>query len=171
MKKNLLISVGVALILLGGFMVWKNNGPTVPPFVIGVAEGEQVTEWSFQGAYTGNAELEAKADADIQRLTGLLGSKEQEDYTLYVSIANQYGLKGDGKNELLYLEKALALNSTTTGLAWHNAGQLFKKLGAYNTARVAFENAATVQPITQYQQVLEDFLKEFPQDTTGQLSQ
>ena len=121
--------------------------------------------WDFKGAYTGNLELEAKAETEIQRLTGLIGSGEYPDYTVYVSIANQYGLLGDGENELKYLEHALALDATTTGLAWNNAGALFARLGAKATARMCYERAAAAQPTGQYLQALADFLKkQYPED-------
>ena len=129
----------------------------VVPSSIELSGGDVVTSWDFTGAYTGNSELEAKADADITRLTGLLGSGQYSDYILYVSIANQYDLKGDGKNELAYLRKALA-EDPATGLAWNNIGQLFERLGAYNTARVALERAVLVQPIEQYKRALADFM-------------
>lgn len=169
MKKWIGIIIVLALVI-AGFAVLKftdmggfANSPA--PFQIEMAGGDEVGAWDFQGAYTGNSELEEKADRDIDRLTSLLGSKEYSDYTLYISIANQYGLKGDGKNELAYLEKALAIDSTATGLAWHNVGQLMARLGAYKTARMALERAASVQPITQYQQAYIDFLKSrFPED-------
>lgn len=120
-----------------------------------------IAVWSFKGAYNERTDLIAKATADISRLTNLLGTGEYTDYTLYVSIANQYDLLGDGKNEYLYLEKAIREDATTTGLAWHNEGQLFLRLGAPALARTAFERAVAAQPIAQYQSVLVDFLKEY----------
>ncbi|MBI4088632.1 hypothetical protein HY415_00895 [Candidatus Kaiserbacteria bacterium] len=169
MKKGAIILIATVAVLVIAGLIWKSREASAPqPFVIEMVQGERVAAWDFKGAYTGNAELEAKADAEIARLIGLLGSKQYPDYTLYVSIANQYGLLGDGARELAYLQKALAINSTTTGLAWHNAGQLFALLGAYQTARMALEKAATTQPITQYQQALVDFLlARFPADTAA----
>lgn len=171
MKKRTIILIAIAVIVIIAGAIWQNRGAGAPapqPFTIDMAEGEQVASWDFNGAYTGKAELMAKADAEIVRLTGLLGSGQYPDYTLCVSIANQYGLKGDGKNELAYLEKALAIDSIATGLAWHNAGQLFRRLGADKTARFALGRAAAVQPITQYQQAFVDFLESrFPEDTVA----
>ena len=143
--------------------------PKPAPFTgIALLPGDAIASWDFKGAYTGNPELESKADAELARLQSLMGSQQYPDYVLYVSMANQYDLKGDGRQELAYLEKALAIDSTRTGLAWYNAGQLLKRLGAYRTARVAFERAATVQPVAQYQKALTDFLKtHFPSDTSA----
>lgn len=139
----------------------------VVPSSIELTGGDTVASWNFKGAYTGNTELEAKADADIARLTGLLGSGQYSNYILYVSMANQYDLKGDGKNELAYLRKAIT-EDPATGLAWNNVGQLFVRLGAYTTARVAFERAVAVQPIEQYKRALADFMAlYFPRDAAA----
>lgn len=135
-------------------------------FSIVLEDGDSVASWNFPGAYTGNGALIQKANSEIARLTSLIGTGTYTDYTLYVSIANQYDLLGDGKNELSYLEKALALDSTETGLAWHNAGQLLARLGAYKTARTALENAVLAQPIGQYKQAFADFLEaHFPDNS------
>jgi len=132
--------------------------PSAAPAAFGVDASDTIASWDFKGAYTGNAEFAAKANAEIARLAALLGTGTYTDYTLYVSIANQYDLQGDGKNEFIYLQKALALDSDKTGLAWHNAGQLFARLGAYRTARTAFERAALAEPVPYYQRALADFL-------------
>ena len=168
MKRRWFGILGIVILLAAGYAFWKwDSRPMLAPYHIQVVSGEEISLWDFQGAYIGNAELEAKADASIGRSLGLIGSGQYSDYTLYVSVANQYDLKGDGRNELMYLEKALAV-STTTGLAWHNAGQLFTRLGAYQTARFALERAAAVQPITQYERALVDFLEaHFPEDTAA----
>jgi tetratricopeptide (TPR) repeat protein len=125
--------------------------------------------WNFQGAYTGHPDLKEKAKSEIKRLSGLLGKKEETgypDYILYVGIANEYDLLGDGAKELEYLRYALALDATTTGLAWHNTGQLFARLGALRSARHALEQAVLAQPIMQYHQALLDLLlHSFPDDT------
>lgn len=135
---------------------------SVPPYKLSLVQGDTVASWNFQGAYTGKAELIQKAQTEMARLSAMLGSGQFTDYELYVSIANQYGLLGDGAKEFLYLNKALGIDSTVTGLAWENMGQLLSKLGAYRTAKLAFEKAVAAQPIPQYQQTLSDFLKEHP---------
>lgn len=141
---------------------------TQKPFTFLLIAGDTVASWNFQGAYTGNAELTQKAQVEIARLSAMLGSGTFTNYELYVSIANQYDLLGDGTQEFVYLKKALTLDSTRTGLAWSNMGNLFTRLGAYRTARVAFENAVIAQPIAQYIQDLINFLQaHFPQDSAA----
>lgn len=165
MQKRIIIGIAaVIIIIIGGLIAWKSGAfkAPAPSYPIDMAAGETISSWSFPSAYTGNAELEAKAQADIVRLTGLLGSGKYSDYTLYVSIANQYDLMGDGKNELANLEKALAIDAAGTGLAWYNAGQLFARLGAYATAKMTLERAVAVQPTTQYKSALADFMAKHP---------
>ena len=160
-------ALGLAVLVIAVIGVILNLSSRTPAYDLQLAEGDTIASWTFKGAYSGNAELEARAHNEIERLEKLIGSGEHTDYTLFVSIANQYELLGNGEEVLSYLKYALASDSETTGLAWHNAGQLFRRLGALNTANMAFEKAATVQPIDQYVGALEDFLKEyFPGETS-----
>jgi tetratricopeptide (TPR) repeat protein len=165
MKNGLWYVFGVLAvgILAAGGWWYVHQAPELPPYALQLQAGDAVTIWDFKGAYTGSGELTKRATDEITRLKGLFGTKEATAYELYVSIANQYDLLGDGKNELAYLEKALAIDAEHTGLAWYNAGVLYERLGAYHTARFAFEHAAEAQPIPQYQSALSDFLKAHPQ--------
>src|SRR3989344_9088271 len=115
--RNTLIIIGILLIFLvaGGWWYSQRDAGYAHQFI----EEESVT-WDFQGAYEGNAELEEKARNEIARLEGLIDNEEDDntDYAVYVSIANQYDLLGDGENEYAYLKKALAIDPEHTGLAW-----------------------------------------------------
>lgn len=132
---------------------------------------DTIASWNFSGVYAGNAELEAKARENITRLTGLLGKKDSgsTDYELYVSIANTYDLLGDGEREYKALSQALAIDSTTTGLAWNNAASLMLHLGALHTARTAYERMIAAQPqYISYQTTYLNFLTaNFASDTPG----
>ena len=165
--KNRIILIVALVLIIGGFVLWRSGVFTpAPSYDLTLVEGDSVTSWDFTSAYTDNAELKAKAQTEIKRLTKLIGSGEYSDYVLYVSIANQYDLMGDGANELSYLKHALALDATSTGLAWNNVGQLFAHVGAYASAREALERAVEVQPVEQYHAALLDFLKQhYPSDT------
>jgi hypothetical protein len=170
MNRNIALAIFTVLVLGAGALVWWNLKPVAASYPIEFAAGEEVANWNFQGAYTGNAELAAKAETEIERLEDVLGTGEYPDYTIYMSIANQYHLLGDGKRELAYIQYALAQDSETSGLPWGNAGVLFETLGALNTARMAYERAALVQPIRQYREAYIDFLKRhFPQDAAAAL--
>lgn len=140
--------------------------PAAPSPAFSLVQGEAVASWDFVGTHNDNGQLEAKVRADIERLKGLLNSGKYTNYELYVSIANQYELLGDGKQEYTYLSHALAIDSTKTGLAWHNMGKLLEKLGAYKSARVAYDRLIQVQPTTQYLRARLEFLKAHaPEDT------
>jgi hypothetical protein len=158
--------VVVALIAAGGWYLYSYKSAN---FNHEFAGSESVESWDFQGAYTGKAELEQKAHDEIARLEDLIGNEEDgsTDYTIYVSIANQYDLLGDGESEYKYLKKALAIDAEMTGLAWHNLGVLLARLDARESARDAYARAAKAQnQMVGYQSAYFEYLTEnFPEDT------
>jgi len=162
--RYIIAGVVTAFLLFGGAW-WYTSQSALYPFEL----SESVTSWDFEGAYTGNPELEDRAHAEIERLNGMFGTEDNTDYILYVSIAGQYELLGDGAKEYEYLLRALAEDSGKTGLAWNNLGVLLTRLGAYDSARVAYEKAAAAQPTyEQYQTSLLLFLTQyFPEDEEG----
>lgn len=111
-----------------------------------IAKGDSIASWDFTGAYADNSELVAKAEAEIKRLSDLIGKGTYPDVTLYVSIANQYELIGNGKKEYDYLSRAIAADPKS-GLPWHNLGVLMERLGALKTARAAYDRAEFLQPL------------------------
>lgn len=122
------------------------NTPGKPAVsALSIAKGDSIASWSFKGAYADRPDLIAKAEYEIERLSGLLDKGEYTNMILYVSIANQYGLLGDGKYEYEYLGYAIEEGGATTGLPWHNLGVLMERLGALQTARIAYEKATIVQ--------------------------
>lgn len=110
-----------------------------------IAKGDTIVSWEFVGAYTNNPELIAKAEAEIKRLSDLIGKGTYPNVTVYVSIAIQYDLLGEGKQEYDYLSRAIAAGPAS-GLPWHNLGVLMEKLGALKTAHVAYDRAVFLQP-------------------------
>ena len=117
--------------------------PIVNPLPI--AKGDVVSSWNFVGAYTNNPELIAKADVEIKRITDLLGKGTYTDMSIYVGVANQYELIGDGKKQYDFLIQAVREGGATSGLPWHNLGVLMERLDALETARIAYEKATLVQ--------------------------
>ncbi len=166
-NKNVLIGV-VALALGAGAWFLSGNQPHLLP----LAEGDAITSWDWQGTYEDGGELEKRARDEIARSEGLLGGDQSgkgddpTDYILYVSIANQYELLGDGKSAYEYLGRALKIDSEKTGLAWRNLGALMEKLGALHTARIAYARAVEAQPhIAEYHVAKLQFLmKNFSED-------
>ena len=126
-----------------------------------------INNWDFQGAYTGNPELEKRANDEIARLKKLIGSGTETEYSYYISIANQYDLLGDGENEYVYLKKALAIDDATTGLAWANVAVLFARLGDEKSARDAYARAVKAQAHPQYVTAYLDFLTQHFTDDTA----
>jgi tetratricopeptide (TPR) repeat protein len=110
-----------------------------------ISSDDTIVSWDFVGAYANNAELSAKAYAEIARLTNLIGEGTYPDVNLYVSIANQYEMLGNGNQEYTYLELAIKADPKS-GLPWHNLGVLMEKLGATKPARIAYDKAVLLQP-------------------------
>jgi len=67
-----------------------------------------------------------------------LGSGEFPDYDIYVGIAGQHTLLGEGKNAYKYLLIAIEENEARS-LAFMNLGTLLGKVGAPESAKVAYE--------------------------------
>lgn len=164
MKKILVVVV--ALLALAGLLSWWYAEST---FSVPFQAGERVTEWSFEGALAHDPASEERIREDIKKLEDSFGSAEDggTDYTRYVGLAQDYEMLGDGKRAYDYLTKALAIDSSGTGLAWHNMGVLLDRLGVPATARYAFSRAVDAQPqIMQYHTAQLEYLTErFPDDT------
>jgi tetratricopeptide (TPR) repeat protein len=110
-----------------------------------LAKGDIISSWDFQGVYTDKPELVAKAQDEIARLSGLLAAATSSKMILLVGIANQYELLGKGKEQYDYLGRAVRTDAASS-LPWHNLGVLMERFGAYQTARIAYEKATTLQP-------------------------
>lgn len=141
-NKLILGALALLIILAGGWWYMTQRD------VFSVVSGDSIQSWDFQGSYKDGGANEKKARDEIARLEEGLkdAAVEPTDYILYVGIANQYVLLGDGKSAFKNLNKALAIDSEKTGLAWHNMGVLMERLGAINTARIAFSRAVDAQP-------------------------
>lgn len=111
-----------------------------------IAKGDTIASWNFKGVYSDNPELMTKAAVEIKRLLNLIGKGTYPDMSLYVGIANQYELLGDGKQQYDYLGRAIGVSGGGSGLPWHNLGVLMERLGALETARVAYEKSTFIQP-------------------------
>lgn len=146
----------LAIIAVMGWFMYQQFAQHPLP----LAEGDVINSWSFDGAYTDEGVLEAKAKEEIRRLKKLINSDEFTNYEIYVSIANQYELLGDGWNAYKYLGMAIKEDTSgNTGLAWHNLGVLLSGLGALNTSRIAYEKSTIAEEqIYQYHYAYLEFL-------------
>lgn len=123
----------------------QNQPATTVEHPLPLAAGDVIASWDFKGAYTGNSELVAKAESEIGRFKGLVATATSSKMIYLVAIANEYELLGKGKEQYDYLGRA-ARAGGENGLPWHNLGVLMERLHAYETARVAYKKAATLQP-------------------------
>lgn len=161
-KMKPLMRIALIVVLVGGalFLVL----PLVVPGGAGIGNGytisksDHISSWSWHGAYADGAQKEADTKAEIGRLKGLIGKKTTPDYDLYVGIASEYELLGDGKSAYNYLSKAISVDPKR-GIAYMNMGHLMDELGALTTAHAAFDAAVTAEPgSVVYQAARQDFL-------------
>jgi len=117
----------------------------VGPFPINRAD--TIVSWNFKGAYAGDATLVAQANADIVKLTALIGKGEYDDYDLYNGIANDYSSLGDGKTAYQYYNRSIQIHPSK-GLAYTNLAHMLSRLGARHTAADAYAKAVAVEPRT-----------------------
>lgn len=141
--KKLVIGVVVGLFIIVGLVVVLFALPKPASEAFPLSAGDSVTSWSLQNIYAGNVEGAARIQTEIDRLKGLLGKGEFPDYDIYVGIAQNAELLGDGKTAYESLERAIDDNPARF-LAYGNLGHLMVKLKAYKTARMAFEKAVEV---------------------------
>ena len=136
---------------------------TISSFPINPAD--TMTSWSFKGGYAGNDAASAKAAADINHLTELIGKSTYDDYDLYLGIGNDYDLLGDGALAYKNFNRSISIHPNK-GLAYANIGHLMDELGAYHTAADAYAKAVAVEPLVdQYRNAQLDFLSiRFPEE-------
>lgn len=134
-----------------------------------LAAGDTISVWDFKGAYAGNPELVAKAESEITRISDLLATATSSKMILLVAIANQYELLGKGRQQYDYLGRAVRADARN-GLPWHNLGVLMERLRAYETARIAYEKAATLQSqFSLYQYAYLEFLLQNMKSATADI--
>lgn len=144
-KKQWIVAGTVFFVLLAVAVGWqyysKSHAP-VPVFPINVAD--TITSWEFKGTYADNDTLIKQANADVKKLTDLLGKGQYDDYDLYIGIGNDDNFMGDGQAAYDNYNRAIALNPEK-GLAFMNLGNLMDGLGAYHTAADAYGKAVLVE--------------------------
>tara|TARA_B100000508_G_scaffold60333_2_gene47539 strand:+ start:85147 stop:85734 length:588 start_codon:yes stop_codon:yes gene_type:complete len=152
------ISLGVAVVLaVAIFAAVQVGNKTEVAFAL--VEGERPV-WDFEGSYEASEELTLRAETERERLEDLLGDGEFPDYDIYVGIAGQYSLLGEGKKAYEYLLISIKENEARS-LAFINLGTLLGKVGAPESAKIAYEMGLdrddNVQNRIQYIQHLEQY--------------
>ena len=136
--------IAIGIVLMGGalsilliFFALQESRPYP------LAAGDSIASWNFKGALSDGGKGETSTKGEIVRLKQLLG--KGNEYELYVGIASQFVLLGDGKSAYLYLSKAIE-SDPKKGLAYFNMGHLMEQLGALHTARTAYDTAVQREP-------------------------
>ncbi|XKT75382.1 MAG: hypothetical protein ACJKSS_01170 [Patescibacteria group bacterium UBA2103] len=137
--KKLGISAGVLTAIIVGVVVALSVGHKNDMEAFALVAGERPS-WNFEGTHEASEQLTLQVENEIDRLKGLLGTGEFPDYDIYVGIAGQYELLGEGKKSYEYLQKAIVENEARS-LAYSNMGTLLGKLGAKESAKIAYEMA------------------------------
>ncbi len=139
-------------------------GASVRPFPINPAD--RIVSWGFAGPYAADKALVAQANADVSRLSGLIGSGKYDDYDIYDGIANDYANLGNGAEAYRNYDRAIAIHPAK-GLAYANLGHFFSLLGAYYTAADAYAKAVAVEPamLEYHLERLTYLTAQFPDDT------
>jgi len=168
-RYKIVIIISVIVVLLVGYFVFvnKEKAPIVNtyPSIFVINDSDKINSWNFVGAYSDNLELQNKSRKEIEELLLKLNDEKQNKFNLNIEIANRYHFLGDGEKEFYYLSKALEIDSTNTGLPYHNMGNLMDKIGAYNSAKDAYRKSFDIQPLDFYIDTYIEFMKQrFPQE-------
>jgi tetratricopeptide (TPR) repeat protein len=161
MKPSMLIAliivlVGGAIFLILPLIVGPGSGFGGKGYVI--EEADHISTWNWDGVYEDGAQKQADVEKEIDHLKGLLGKGSIADYDLYVGIASQYELIGDGKSAYNYLSRAIS-DEPKRGLAYMNMGHLMEEMGAFTTAHKAYDAAVAAEPNNPvYQTARQEFL-------------
>lgn len=156
-KPSMIVALVVVLVGGAAFLLL----PTLIGAGYPIAKADHISSWSWQGVYKDGGTQEAGVKKEI---TLLKQNKEKalDTYDLYVGIASQYELLGDGKSSYRYLSKAIELDKKR-GLAYMNLGHLMEELGAFATARNAYDAAVAAEPGNPlYETAREGFLTRNP---------
>jgi len=113
-----------------------------------LSPNDHISTWQWHGAYLDGAQKESDTKKEIARLRSMFGKGSVSDYELYIGIASQYELLGDGKSAYQYLSGAIA-KEPKKGLAYMNMGHLMEELGAFTTAHQAYDEAVRLEPTNQ----------------------
>ncbi len=149
------VLVGGAVLLILPLVLGIDNYP--------IANGDSISSWKWDGAYADRGTKQAQATQEIAHLKAMLGKDSKKDYSIIVGIASQYELLGDGRSAYHYLSKAIA-KDRAQGLAYMNMGQLMEGLGAFRTARNAYDAALKAEPASGlYASARDSFYAHHPQ--------
>lgn len=135
------VVVGIALLVLGWFIF---GGRVRPADTFAIDATLLPNAWEFNGLYA-TPELALQVEKNIANLKEKLNESGADKYDLYVSLAQQYMLIGQGEDAYKYLVRA-GDEDPGNSLAFQTMGVLLESLGAQDAAEVALKQAVVVQP-------------------------
>lgn len=130
----------IALLALGWFIF---GGRVRPADTFAIDATLLPTVWEFKGLYA-TPELALQAEKNIANLKEKLNESGADKYDLYVSLAQQYMLIGQGEDAYEYFVRA-GDEDPGNSLAFQTMGVLLESLGAQDAAEVALKQAVAVQ--------------------------
>lgn len=148
-RRALLIGVSVPvtiIVTIFVFLLFFKEEAHIENGGVAFVRGESVSEWTWEGPAILDDAWGVRVQDDIEKLSALVGTGEYNDYDIYVGLAGQYELLGDGARAYEYLTRAIEVDGTQ-GLAYHNLGHLLTRLGALHTARNVFLKAVETEPV------------------------
>ena len=145
-ERPLLLSA-IVVVLVGSafFLALPLVVGTPTTLVFPISSSDHISSWNWTGVYKDGASKEAEVTNEIARLERMVGKERVPIYDLFLGIASQYQLLGDGARSYVYLTKAMVLDGKR-GLAYLQMGQLMESLGAFATARTAYQKAVLLEP-------------------------
>jgi tetratricopeptide (TPR) repeat protein len=135
------IAAAIIVIVIVAFAVWKYTQNALP---FPVSASDHLTNWALplpQDAASSTPRLSAQ----VSQFQAMLGGGTYPNETIYVGIANDDILLGDGKAAYLAYEKAIAASSSDA-LAYDDLGGLFARLYATSSAERAYAKAVALTP-------------------------
>lgn len=136
--RSWIVGVVVVLVILG-IAWWYTRTPNLFP----VSASDNLTSWTIP--VNVDATSTAAFKAQIATLKSYVGTTTYPTSDIYIGIANEYGLLGDGKSAYQYYLKALNASSTEA-VTYDNLGALFARLYATTTATRAYAKAIALDP-------------------------
>jgi tetratricopeptide (TPR) repeat protein len=122
--------------------------------------GNEIINWDFAGAYANNDNAVKKALLEVERLLADMDEAYTE-YDTALSVGNQYYYIGDGENAFEYYKKAIISETSGSGLAWYNMGNLLNRIGAHESSRYSYEQALELKENYSYRNALELLVEDY----------
>lgn len=127
----------------------KTPGTIYAVNTLPISPKDTLASWSFKGSHADGGTLERQVESQIASLKTKINETNPTVQEIYISIANDYELLGDGKSAYNYFLQALNSKQRyeqEDGMAWAGLGDLMQTLHAYYTAATAYGNAVKADP-------------------------